>query len=276
MAIGSIMAEADLNIDKFMAAVGTLEGGCQGIADAMARVGEAADLAAARVDAFGLAGAQLASAYAEGIASGAALAASEASGMAQGALGAAQGGASGANGVGRMISAGVASGIRSGQSSVVSAAVAMVQSAIRAANATAQIHSPSKVTAKMGRFWDEGWAEGIERNTRTVTGAASAMVGKVADITGGMGAAMAPDIERTVRAAVRLEPPVGAAGAAVRTAETVRTAGQAIDYDRLADAMNRRQVALYMNDRRVAQVMALENARAQSARNRSIALGYGR
>ena len=319
---GSIYAEAELNIDKFISAAGALDGAAVGIAVAMEMCAVRIERAETRIDdalaslalaqdnlfnlgdvfqadglesigpyisafvasvsaalqgagaGFAAAGMQLPLFYAAGIASGAGLAADSASSMSLGALSAAQSGASGAANIGSMISAGVASGIRSGQSGVVSAAVEMVRAAINAANAEAQIHSPSKVTTRMGKFWDEGWAVGIEKNTRIATHAASDMVAQVMRIMDG---GVAPDIEDQLRAAVYVEPPAGVAyGAARETAPTVRVAGQAIDCDALAEAMNARQVALYMNDRRMAQVMAAETARAQSVRNRSIALGYGK
>ena len=218
-------------------------------------------------------GSQFSLNYAAGITLGSGLAAASASDMAHSALNAAKSGAVGATTVGRMISSGVASGIRQGQSMVVSAAADMVRAAINAANATAQIHSPSKVTAEMGKFWDQGWAVGIEKNARVATYAASDMVGQVMRIMDG---GMSSDIEDSVRSAVYVEPPAGAAyGAGRENVPQVRVSGQTIDYDALADAMNQRQMNLYMNSKRMAQVMAAEIARAQNARSRSIALGYG-
>ena len=134
---------------------------------------------------------------------------------------------------------------------MISAAVNVARSAAAAVRTELSIHSPSRVTREMGEYFDLGFIRGVE--------------------------GMTPDIEDAIRAAVYVEPPAGVAyGAARESAPTVRVAGQAIDYDALADAMNARQVALYMNDRRMAQVMANETARAQSVRNRSIALGYGK
>ena len=222
------------------------------------------------------AGAAAAQGFSAGIVSGAGSAVSCASTMVSGVLNAARSGVSGAQNIGAMISAGVASGISSGQSGVVNAAVAMVKAAVSAAKAAAEINSPSKITTEFGKFWDEGWAVGIRKNTRLVTGEAADMVADTIKAVGGFSGTLAPDLEGAIRSAVYVEPPAGVAyGAARQAAPTVRVTGPAIDYDALANAMNQRQVSLYMNDRRMAQVMAAETARAQNVRNRSIALGYG-
>lgn len=157
--------------------------------------------------------------------------------------------------VGQMLSEGIASGIRAGRSSVINAAKAVVQAAIDAANQKAEIGSPSKVTTEMGKYWDQGWANGILRNSRIVTGAASYMVAQ-ANSAARIGAP---------RTGLQL------AGATGTNAPQIP-----IDYDRLADAMNERQMILSMNDRVVARVQARETARAQNARNKRIALGYGK
>ena len=223
------------------------------------------------------AGASAAQGFASGIASGAGATSASASAMASGALNAARSGVSGAQSIGSMISAGVASGIRSGQSGVVSAAVAMVSAAVAAAKAAAQIHSPSRITTEFGKFWDEGWAVGIEKNTGIATAAAANMVTDTIKAVDSFGGALTPDLAGALRSTLRVEPPAGVAyGAAQQAAPALRVTGSAIDYDALADAMNQRQVALYMNDRRMARVMATETARAQGARSRSIALGYGK
>ena len=252
--------------------------GSAGIAAAVSGIGSAVTAALAPASAGASAeGMLLASSFASGVASGAGAAQANAAGMASGALNAARGSASGAQSIGRMISAGVASGIRSGQSGVVSAAIAMVKAAVAAAKAAAQIHSPSKITTKFGRFWDEGWAVGIRKNTPLVAGEAADMVNDTIKAVDGFGGILTPDIEGALRSALYVEPPAGVAyGAARQTTPEVRVTGPAIDYDALADAMNQRQVSLYMNDRRMAQVMAAETARALSARSRSIAMGYGK
>lgn len=197
------------------------------------------------------AGAQLAQGFAAGIGAGASLAAAGAAGMANAALTAAQGRMNAASSAGRAFAAGLASGIRSGQSGVISAAVAVASAAAAAARSALAIHSPSKVTRELGENFDLGFIRGID--------------------------AMRPDIERSVRAAVQIEPPASVAyGAAQTMPRTEPASTQPIDYDRLADAMNRRQMVLTMDNRRLAELQERETARTQSARNRRIALGYGR
>lgn len=197
------------------------------------------------------AGAQAATVYAGGISANAGAAATAASNMALGALNAIKANMNNAGSIGRNFSLGLASGISSGRSAVISAAVNVARSAAAAVRTELSIHSPSRVTREMGEYFDLGFIRGVE--------------------------GMTPDIEDAIRAAVYVEPPAGAAyGGAREAAPVVRVSGPAMDYDALADAMDKRQLALYMNDRRMAQVMSAETARAQSGRNRSIALGYGK
>ena len=171
--------------------------------------------------------------------------------MGVGAVNAIRSSLSGSSAIGRNFSSGLASGIRAGQSGVISAAINVAKAAAAAAKSALAIHSPSRVTRELGEYFDLGFIRGVER--------------------------MTPDIQDAIRSAVYVEPPAGAAyGAPREVSPTVRVSGPAMDYEALADAMNQRQVALYMNDRRMAQVMATATARAQSARNRSIALGYGK
>ena len=156
-----------------------------------------------------------------------------------------------ASAIGRNFSSGLASGIRAGQSGVISAAIAVAQAAAAAARSTLAIHSPSRVTEELGKFFDLGFIRGVE--------------------------GMMPDVRDAIRAAVYVEPPAGVAyGASREVFPTVRVNSPTMDYDALAEAMNRREVALYLNDRRMAQGMAGATARAQNARNRKIARGYGK
>ena len=156
--------------------------------------------------------------------------------------------------VGKMLSEGLASGIRAGRSSVINAAKAVVQAAINKANATAEIHSPSRVTMQMGRYWDEGWAQGMLKNAGLVTRAASSVV--------------------NVARGASYMPRVGAASA--MAAGGAGYAGGPIDYDRLAGAMANVSFGLNLDGRRVAEINARETARAQMIRTQRIARGYGR
>jgi hypothetical protein len=60
-----------------------------------------------------------------------------------------------------MIAAGIATGIKNGESEVVNAVVAVVNSAIDAGNTAAEIESPSRVFAEMGRYMDLGLVNGL-------------------------------------------------------------------------------------------------------------------
>lgn len=65
-------------------------------------------------------------------------------------------------------SSGLASGIRSGQSGVISAASAVASAALEASKRRLDINSPSGETEEQGRFFDEGYGVGIEKNTGKV------------------------------------------------------------------------------------------------------------
>lgn len=65
-------------------------------------------------------------------------------------------------------SSGLASGIRSGKSGVISAASAVASAALEASKRRLDINSPSGETEEQGRFFDEGYGVGIEKNTGKV------------------------------------------------------------------------------------------------------------
>lgn len=65
-------------------------------------------------------------------------------------------------------SSGLASGIRSGKSGVISAASAVASAALEASKRRLDINSPSGETGEQGRFFDEGYGVGIEKNTGQV------------------------------------------------------------------------------------------------------------
>lgn len=200
--------------------------------------------------AFAGAGASLAQACASGLAAGAPAVSAGAASLMDAALRSARSGASGANSIGAGFAAGLASGIASGRSGVISAAVSVARAAASAARSALAIHSPSRVTEELGELFDRGFIEGVE--------------------------GMTPEVKRAVRTAVEVEPPASALRVRGEQAAPARAAApRPIDYDALADAMDRRQVALYMGRRQVAQVMTDEIGRTQAAYNRRIAMGYG-
>lgn len=198
-----------------------------------------------------LAGAELGRFFSEGVELSAPQAARSSVELASAARDAARGGMTGASAIGRSFAAGLASGIRAGRSGVVSAAASVARAAASAARSALAIHSPSRVTEEFGECFDLGFVRGVEKR--------------------------APDVEDSVRAAISVAPPAGATwDAGVERAPVARVRGAAIDYDALAEAMDRRQMVLVMNGRRVAEVQERETARVQAARSRRLALGYGK
>lgn len=73
--------------------------------------------------------------------------------------------------VGRGIATGTQHGIDNNKSSVISSAVSMASSALEKAKKFLGINSPSKEFAKLGKFSDEGFAQGIIRNIPLVENA---------------------------------------------------------------------------------------------------------
>ncbi len=73
------------------------------------------------------------------------------------------------------ISSGVARGVSAASYLIKRAAINAAQSAYNAAKETLGIHSPSRVMAEIGRYYDEGFARGITENVDTVTKAAQTM-----------------------------------------------------------------------------------------------------
>jgi TP901 family phage tail tape measure protein len=73
------------------------------------------------------------------------------------------------------ISSGVAQGVSAASYLIKRAAINAAQNAYNAAKETLGIHSPSRVMAEIGRYYDEGFARGITENVDTVTKAAQAM-----------------------------------------------------------------------------------------------------
>ena len=153
------------------------------------------------------------------------------------------------------LSRGLAQGILAGKSVVISAAKQVMRAAIKAANSEAEIQSPSRVMMRSGAFFGEGFANGILNSATSVSKAASAMA------------------QTAIRAA-RISNP-GAQAQAVYAGGSAGSA-QAIDYDRLADAMSQRPMVLTQNGRVVATVQARDNAMARNGMERRYALGYGK
>lgn len=77
--------------------------------------------------------------------------------------------------MGDMIISGLRQGIENGRSGIIESMVNTARSAIEAAKAALDIHSPSRVFAEIGRYVDEGFAQGINQNAQAVADSAENM-----------------------------------------------------------------------------------------------------
>lgn len=98
------------------------------------------------------------------------------SGAIQQAVAAAYAGAGQMQAAGAAIGAGLANGIRSQIGAVAAAADALVAQANRAARAAAQVHSPSRLFAKIGEYIGLGFAQGIDGTSQRVATAGRGLV----------------------------------------------------------------------------------------------------
>lgn len=204
ISVGAIYAEAELDIRKFQAAAGQLEGEATAIAGSMA-------LAAA-----GMAGAQAAVAALGG-----------------GAISAAARALAGAGAAGRQFSAGLAGGILAGRSGVVNAARQVALSAAQAARSALQIHSPSRVAEGFGEFFDLGFVRGLRNGQpeidRAIEGALAIAPPRPAERAAEsaaprVGGAVAIDYERLAGALRQLSPVLELDGRTVARVNSENTA----------------------------------------------------
>lgn len=112
----------------------------------------------------GAEGKKVGSEYSKGAKSSGSKAVSAAGNISKSVLSKLKGGASQAASAGRMISTGFAQGMNAAASAAEAAAERIVAAAQKAAEAKAEIDSPSKVFAKLGRFVTLGFAKGITDN----------------------------------------------------------------------------------------------------------------
>lgn len=125
-------------------------------------------------------GQNVASKLSQGILSGSSQAKSAMSSLMSAVRSAGVSGASQMTYVGRMIGEGVARGMRQALGSVTAAANAIIEQANRAAQAKAQIHSPSRLFAKtVGQFIPAGVGMGIENNIGSATDSIKLMIDKM-------------------------------------------------------------------------------------------------
>lgn len=110
---------------------------------------------------------------------------------------------------GTYVASGFAAGIRNGASMAVNAAANMASQAIEAANAAADINSPSRVMMKSGVWFTEGFAKGIGNAASEAITAAKSMVGRsissVADAINSDTTLDALDIDTTPMITPRLD-----------------------------------------------------------------------
>ena len=169
----------------------------------------------------------------------------DAAAMAQSAKNAAAAAMNGAGiNAGKMFSAGIATGILSGRSGVISAAISVARAAVSAMRSALQIHSPSRVTAEIGRYTGEGFEIGLTESLNAAIRSAQSAVG-------------------SLNLAPRLTAP--------DLSSAFTSAAQSV-----ADAEGARPIYLNVNGRTLASVTAGDNFRAQNRYNRSIALGVGK
>lgn len=83
---------------------------------------------------------------------------------------------SGAYSAGYNIGAGLANGMSASLGRVQSIAAQLAAAAERAIRAEAQIHSPSRVTDKLGQYFGEGWVEGIRSMARDAKQATAELI----------------------------------------------------------------------------------------------------
>ncbi|MDT2797785.1 tape measure protein [Enterococcus cecorum] len=125
-------------------------------------------------------GQNVASRLSQGIRSGSGQAQSAMSSLMSAVRSAGVSGASQMTYIGRMIGEGVASGMRQALGSVTAAANAIIEQANKAAQAKAQIHSPSRLFAKtVGQFIPAGVGMGIEDNIGSATDSIKLMIDKM-------------------------------------------------------------------------------------------------
>ena len=173
---------------------------------------------------------------------------------------------------GTYVASGFAAGIRKGASMAVNAAANMASQAIEAANATADINSPSRVMMKSGVWFTEGFAKGIGNAASEAITAAKSMVGRsISSVTDAINSDTtldALDIDVTPTITPRLDltslrsdarsissivpnkldlgNEVGLAGAALGSTRSIQNAKVTMEYER--DAQYNRSNAALRNE----------------------------
>ena len=155
--------------------------------------------------------------------------------------------ASGASSIGVAIARGIASGISSNSSIIAAAARSAAQAALTAAKTALDSHSPSKEMMKVGRWYDQGFALGIDKSASEVVRSALMMA-------------------KSAVGAANLRPKFDTADLFGKVEDGLQT---------FADAETQRPVVLVLNGRKVAESLAPDTSKAQGAYNRHVSMGYG-
>ena len=180
---------------------------------------------------------------------------------------------------GMYFATGFAQGIRNGTNSVANAARSLAKTAVEELQAGIKQGSPSKITMESGAFFGEGFGLGILKELKFVRGAASV----IADTAlASLSALKAPETGFAAQlsstgdsVALRANGDFSRLYGALEGI-AAQNRPQPIDYDRLADAMAQRPVALYENGRLRARIQARDNSRAQNNLDRRINLSVGK
>lgn len=225
------------------------------------------------------AGSELGSALAAGITATSAETSAAAGGLANAAWAAISKATGKATSSGMFFAQGFATGIRTGKTSVSQAARELAQAAVNGLQEGIKQGSPSKITLESGKFFAEGFGLGILKEMRFVRDAVSSMADTAIESLSvlkaskmGFGAQLSSAGDSIYRNTS------GASSALYGAVETLARSNKPtpIDYDRLADAMNERQMVLEQDGWVTARVSSRDNARAYNGYNRRVKLGQGR
>lgn len=146
---------------------------------------------------------------------------------------------------GKLVAVNMTKGITSGKASVISAVRSLARAAVNTLREELGIHSPSTVAQKLGGYFGEGFRIGM---IDTLGNTLSSLDGIVGSLN------MKPRLST---------PDLTNAFANMMTGITLNTEGT-------------QKLALYVNGRRLGEVMAEDNRNAQNTYNRSIGMGYGK
>ena len=175
--IASNAKSAQSSLNSMRTSVKVVESGLDALGSkaksAMNKLTSAFDNAASKAKS---AGQKVGTGFTQGMQSGLNKAPSMASKAVRSAVSRLRSGRSGAYSAGAYISQGFASGMQSCLGAVRAAAAALASAAEAAVRAKAKIHSPSRVTGKLGQYWGKGLGLGMLKEARFVERASEKLV----------------------------------------------------------------------------------------------------